>query len=138
MKTDFRSALSNVVVARSLTVFCAGVGLLEMLPVGGFRPVSLLLSLPLLLGAALLASFATIHVRGEEIRCQWIFWEKVLRMNEVREVRMEIPHLAGSLRLDRRVLPLGRLCFLLDGSDGPFLAETPMMRYLKERAGHGD
>ena len=104
--------------------------MLELLPARGSRLAELWLAAPLLIGATLLALFATVRVRGGEIECRWVFRQRVLNVSEVKEVRMEIPHLAGSLRLDR-----GKLYFLLDKSDGPLLTETPMMRYLKERVG---
>lgn len=124
--------MGNIAIARALTVFGVGAGAVE-LSAGGFHGMNLWVAAPLLMGAVLLALFATVRVRGEEIECRWVFWQMAVKMSEVREVRVEIPHLAGSLRTDR-----GRVRFLLDKGDGTLMEETPMMRYLRERVKGGD
>lgn len=136
MRNEFRSSISHVVVARGLTVFAVGGAVLELFPASGFRLANLLLAIPLLLGAGLLVLFATVRVRGGEIECRWFLRRSVVRISEVRDVRVEIPHLAASLSLNRRVLPLGKLYFLLDKGDGPLEKDTAMLRYLKKRVGH--
>ncbi|HTV82253.1 MAG TPA: hypothetical protein VME18_06350 [Acidobacteriaceae bacterium] len=132
MQNEFRSSVWNVVAARALTVFGVGAAAVELMPAAGFRLVDVWVAAPLLIGAVLLALFATVRVRGEEIECRWLFRRRLVRVSDVKEVQVEIPRLAGSLRVDR-----GKVYFLLDGSDGgggPFPAETPMLRYLKEWA----
>lgn len=131
MQREFRSSVWNVVAARALTVFGVGAAALELTPAAGFRFVDVWVAAPLLIGAVLLALFATVRVRGDEIECRWVFRRRMVRVREVKEVRVEIPHLAGSLRVDG-----GKVFFLLDKGEGPFLAETPMLRYLKERVGN--
>lgn len=130
MKPEFRSSMANVVIARALSVFGVGAAVLELMPTGGPRLADVWVAAPLLIGAGLLAMFATARVRGEEIECRWVFRSRRMRVSEVTEVRVEIPRLAGSLRAEGR-----KLYFLLDGTDGSWAAGTPMLRYLKEQAG---
>jgi hypothetical protein len=86
-----------------------------------------LLACPAFVAAFFGISVAIVEVRGDTLRYKRFFRWRTIREDEIAGVRRESPALA-SMRLNRFVLPWGRLYFALDR---PFRAgKYPLLNYI--------
>jgi hypothetical protein len=84
------------------------------------------------------SDLAEIEVRSGNLRYRRLFRWRPLSKGEIVDVRVDLPHFVGSLRLHRFVFPWGRLYFVLDQSLSPFRTETPLLLYFQGRGASKD